>query len=114
MVTSGNGNQQEAWREVLKTMSRCPICGQSYQGERVRLLLQKESSSLIHSTCSQCHGSFMAMVVLAGRGLSSVGMVTDLSFEDVQRLYRAQPLSLDEVIEGYRFFKQHGIQEILK
>ena len=30
-------------------------------------------------------------------------MATDLSFEDLQKLHKNSPLSIDEIIEGYQF-----------
>ena len=51
----------------------------------------------------------MAMIVMLGQGLSSVGMITDLSFADVERLHRVEPISLDEALEGVRFI--HTMKE---
>ena len=45
----------------------------------------------------------MAMIVMLGQGLSSVGMITDLSYADVERLHRSEAISLDEALEGVRF-----------
>jgi hypothetical protein len=35
------------------------------------------------------------------KGMSTVGMVTDLSLKDVQKLYKMSPLTIDETIEAH-------------
>lgn len=48
----------------------------------------------------------MAMILQMGQGLSSVGMITDLSFADTKRLYQASPLTVNEMIAGYQAMQQ--------
>ncbi len=92
----------DGWREALKIISRCPICSAAYETERARLLAKSETAGLIHITCQQCASSFVAMVLVLGQGLSSVGMVTDLNYEDIERLHKAASFTVDEIIEGYQ------------
>lgn len=93
--------QSDAWREALKIINRCPICGEHYQTEAARLFAKKEAASFVHITCQKCRGFFIAMILLLGQGLSSVGMITDMSYQDVERLYKTKPLTTDEVIAGF-------------
>ena len=92
--------QPESWRAALKFISRCPVCSEVYPPETARLFAEREGASLIHLTCTGCQGYFMAMILNLGSGLSSVGMVTDLSFDDVGKIYRTEPLTLDEVLSA--------------
>jgi len=94
------------WREALKIISRCPICSENYRTEEAKVFAKNETASLIHITCHNCQSSFVAMVVMLGHGLSSVGMVTDLSYDDVQRLQKALPITTDEMIEAYKQMNQ--------
>lgn len=91
----------ESWREAIKIISRCPICSQNYKTESAQLFAKNESASMVHITCEHCQSSFVAMLLMIGHGLSSVGMVTDMSYDDVVRLHRTAPLTTDEIIEGY-------------
>ena len=91
----------ESWREALKFINRCPICSSLYDTKSARLFSRNESATLVHLTCSKCASYFVAMVLLMGQGVSSVGMVTDLSFEDVKRLYNIQPFTTDEIIDAH-------------
>ena len=107
-------SHSDRWREALKMMSRCPICKAEYQAGAAKIFAHNETASLVHSTCGGCGSGFVAMVVLLGHGLSSVGMVTDLSYADAERLQTAAPITVDEMIEAYQFMqREHSLEEAL-
>lgn len=97
----GLPKKMESWRAALKFINRCPICGSNYSSDRARLFAKNDTANLIHLTCSRCSSYFIAMVLFVGRGLSSVGMVTDLSFEDISRLHKTMPFTINDMIGGY-------------
>ena len=76
----------EQWRDALRLISRCPICNGNYVAEQAKVFARHETATLIHLTCDSCKSNFVAMILTLGQGLSSVGMVTDLNFEDEFRL----------------------------
>lgn len=91
----------ESWQEALKFINRCPICGANYEIEKAKLFSKNEAANLIHIPCSECNSYFVAMILVVGHGLSSVGMVTDLSFDDITRLHKIDPITTNEMITGY-------------
>lgn len=105
--------KSESWREALKFINRCPICSTNYETDRAQLFLASEAATLIHIGCPSCQSYFVAMIVMVGHGLSSVGMVTDLSFEDLTRLSQSDVLSTDEIIQGYESMNQHHFLQTL-
>jgi hypothetical protein len=92
----------DSWREALKFINKCPICSSSYALEEARLFGKHDSASFVHLTCPTCQSYFVAMIVMLGQGFSSVGMVTDLSLGDAERLYAAEPITVNEVIGGFK------------
>lgn len=100
-------NRGESWVEALKFIGHCPICNKHYEENRAKLFAKHHEANLIHITCSKCAGNFIAMVVVMSQGLSSVGMVTDLTFDDAKLLYKTAPLTVDEIISGYQFFQKN-------
>lgn len=102
----------EPWREALKFIGHCPICGTKYTTEQAQLFLKQDTLNLIHLTCAQCSSGFIAMVMMVGQGLSSVGMITDLNCADARRLYKTAPLTVDEVIEGHKFINNNSFLKI--
>lgn len=98
----------ESWREALKFINRCPICSSIYDVKDAKLFSRNESATLVHLTCNQCQSYFVAMVLLMGQGVSSVGMITDLNFDDVKRLYETEPLSTDEIISAHEELQRNS------
>ena len=101
-------HHSDRWREALKMMSRCPICTVEYTPDAAKLFAKNETASLVHIACASCGSGFVAMIVILVQGLSSVGMVTDLTFADVERLHKAEPITIDEVIEAYEEIQKIG------
>lgn len=91
----------DSWQEALKFINRCPVCGATYEVDKAKLFSKNLTASLVHIPCTVCQSNFVVMILIAGHGLSSVGMVIDLNFEDVNRLHKSLPLTIDEIIRGY-------------
>ncbi len=97
-----NNKKSDSWRKTLKLISHCPVCGRDYKSEAGKLFINESEARFVHFTCHHCHSHFMAMVMMVPKGTSTVGMVTDLSLKDVQKLYKMSPLTIDETIEGHK------------
>lgn len=72
------------------------------------MFAKTSNASMVHITCGKCSSFFMAMVISFGPGLSSVGMVTDLSCEDARRLHKSERLTVDELIAGHLFIRNNN------
>lgn len=57
-----------------------------------------DGSHLMHLHCQQCQAAILALVTVTPMGLSSVGMITDLSVTDVRKFKESEPIDFDEVI----------------
>lgn len=80
---------------VLKT---CPLCTCEYSQSDVQVLEEEEGLQLIHVTCASCQNAILAYIVESTVGLSSVGMLTDLTVTDVTRLRDTDPVGDNEVL----------------
>lgn len=103
----------ELWSEGRKLVSLCPVCETKYDTARARLLGQHDETQLLHVTCHKCHNAVMALVTVNQVGASSVGLLTDLAFEDVLKFRLEAPVSLDDVISTHEWFSSEGWQESL-
>lgn len=107
-----NNGKSDSWRNTLKLISHCPVCNHNYQSEAIKLFANVSEAKFVHFTCKSCHSYFIAMVMTMAKGVSTVGMVTDLSFADVQKLYTLPAITIDEAIEASQiidkpdFYKQ--------
>ena len=83
-------------QEGLRLMNQCPVCKGAYRADQKNILEERNSAHLVHITCPHCLNSIVAVIVTTPIGLSSVGMLTDLTAEDVSRLSHRSSLSADE------------------
>lgn len=102
-----SSKKSESWRSALKFINRCPICSGIYDGKEAKLFAKNDTATLVHLTCAECASYFVAMVLVVGQGVSSVGMVTDLSYEDARRLYQEGPFTTDEMIEAHELIQKN-------
>lgn len=102
----GQKGQPKSWRDALKIINRCPVCEAVYNADDARLFAEDGEASLVHITCGKCRSHFMALLMVMKQGLSSVGLLTDLTFDDLKRLQKAGPITLDEAIEAHEILER--------
>ena len=91
--------------EGVKLISYCPLCESSYNPREARVLGEKDDSHLLHIQCGNCSNAIIALVLISSVGVSSVGLVTDLAFDEVNRYKEAASISTDDVIEAHHLLK---------
>lgn len=89
--------------EVLKLLSYCPLCESNYNPLRAKVLEEKDEAHLLHIQCSNCGGSVVALLFTSGAGPTSIGLVTDLTSDDVLRFKDQTTVKTDEVISFHQF-----------
>src|SRR3989338_3029118 len=93
----------------VKLISYCPLCEQSYNPQEARVLGEKEDSHLLHIQCGRCSNAIIALVLISPVGVSSVGLVTDLGFNEVHFFKEARPISTDDVIETHHLLQNEDL-----
>ena len=63
-----------------------------------RVIDEREDTHLMHIRCKKCSHAILALVLTTGMGVSSMGLLTDLTFDDVVKFRDAEPITVDEVI----------------
>ena len=95
------------FEESLKLLSSCPICKAQYNPVRANVIEEREDSHLIHIQCERCSSAVVATVVTSGSGgATSVGLVTDLTADDVLTFKDAEPVSADDVLEAHEALEE--------
>lgn len=108
-----NSKQPKNWQKTLSLISQCPVCSQDYDKKTEKQFLDVKNTHLVHMTCNNCQSYFLAMVMELGKGVSTIGMITDLSYEDVKRTYKTKAIRMDEVIEASQLLNKNNIINIL-
>jgi len=108
-----NQNFDQSSDYNLKLISYCPVCHLRYDPLEAKVLDEKNGAHLIHFRCKRCQSAILALVVINNFGLSSVGMITDLDYAEIERFRRARPLQADDAIELYELLSQKNLAETL-
>lgn len=90
----------------LKFVSYCPLCNSAYNPLEAKILEEREDAHLVHVRCRNCHSAIVALIVAGGLGVSSIGLVTDLSSEDVLRFKNGEPITIDDILDLHHKLKE--------
>ncbi len=63
-----------------------------------QVLGEDGDTHLLHVRCRRCANAMLALVLVTKAGVSSVGLVTDLSFDDVVKFQSGGSVSIDDVM----------------
>lgn len=87
--------------EGLRLISYCPICSTHYNPFNAQILEERDDAHLIHVECRKCGSSIIALVLTGGIGISSVGLVTDLTGEEVLKFRKSDVIASDDVLDAH-------------
>lgn len=92
--------------EGIKLISFCPLCQAKQEKMNISVLEKNDSARLIHLECQNCRAAILALVMVSPAGLNSLGMITDLSAEEVLKFKDLEALEPDELLEFYELRKK--------
>lgn len=106
-------NKPVEWSEGLRLVSFCPVCETRYNPMQAQILGKDGETHLLHVQCKKCRNSILALVLVSQVGASSVGLLTDLTYEDVVRFKMNKQVSIDDVIDVHEFLRQSDLTGFL-
>ena len=83
---------------ATRVMQTCPICNTAYDERYARVLAGRGNANLVHTTCARCLSAIVALVVTGSGGVSSVGMLTDMNYDDALRFHADDAISIDDCL----------------
>lgn len=91
----------------VETLLYCSVCGQQYLRGSAKTVSTNEKAFLIYVKCHHCMSATLAMVTKNNKrgSVVTMGMLTDLSFEEASEMVKMQPISIDEVLDIYKTLK---------
>ncbi len=93
----------------VKIIAYCPFCEADLNPVKVRVIEAKEDKQLVHIQCSKCKTFIIALLLRTLNGLSSVGLITDLNFDDVFRFKDTCQLEADEIISLHKNLQKKDV-----
>lgn len=95
-------------QDAPQLMKQCPLCNTEYDVDKsIQVVEEQEGAELIHFFCLNCLNSVLALVGYSQFGVSSMGMLTDLTFEDVVRLRDRDTINEDDVLQTHQYLRLH-------
>jgi len=90
----------------MKLIASCPVCAEPYNPIEAKVIEEKDTLHLLHIQCKSCGSAIVSVVFSDGFGVSSMGLVTDLTAEDVAGFKDASPIAADDVMEMHRLLER--------
>jgi hypothetical protein len=100
--------ESDTWNERLKLLTACPVCKSDFDVIDTRIIETYPDAHLVHITCKKCRHALLAVVALTSEASQSVGLVTDLTYEDVLRFAQAEAIAINDVVAAHNYFEQSG------
>lgn len=85
----------------LEIFSNCSVCKNKLNRQDLTLVLEQNSKSVFHVSCSKCHTSVLILFSRGQEGILSVGMITDLNREEAIEKLKPSEITANEMIEIY-------------
>lgn len=91
----------------FELIALCPLCQARYEPYFAKMLKSSPEAHLWHVMCRHCLHAMMIVVMFDEQGIDSVGLVTDLSSDEVLRLSMSQTISTDDCIEVHTLLNKY-------
>ena len=109
MSTSPAQQTFAAFGEGVRLTSYCPLCENSYVPQDARCLGEKSDAHLLHITCGKCGTGMIALVLISNVGVTSVGLVTELTPIEVMLAKDAEAITTDDVITVHKLLELDAV-----
>jgi len=83
----------------MPVMKVCPVCQTSYYPWQAQVLEERHDAHLIFVECHKCGSGQVALIISGSVGVSTVGLVTDLTPTDVIKFKDSEHVDVDDVLE---------------
>lgn len=83
----------------------CPLCNKEYKPTNIRVIDDAENTLLAYSNCPRCQSGILSLLYKDLTGITLIGMVTDLSYQDALKLKKTREINTDDVIKAYSQLK---------
>ncbi len=76
----------------------CPLCGQGLIDSDIEIINSANGQMMVYATCGSCGVGVIAKVSLLPQGLVGLGILTDLTREEINTVNSNSPVSAEEVL----------------
>ena len=92
-------NKNKPLPQMASLVSYCPLCNASFSPRQAAVIGEGGDTQLLHISCNHCTSSIVLLLLIGEVGVSSVGLVTDLTGGEVLRFKNSEAVSSDDLID---------------
>ena len=91
-------------KRELDILLDCPVCSAKYESNNVKVVSARPNALLVHVNCCSCKSSSLALVNKNASGMTAVsmGILTDLDYEEATWMLQLAPITADEVLDVHQ------------
>ena len=93
-------------KSLQKLITTCPHCQAEFEQLDRTLIHESRTAKLLHVRCRTCQSSLVTLLFSTGPLISSIGLVTDLSREDVVKFQLTTQVSEDDLFALHHWLQQ--------
>lgn len=90
--------QFNVFHSNLHLNGRCPVCNTMYDLQQFKIIAERDQNVLTYITCASCGSAVLSMLTAGQQGLQAVGLVTDLTLDEVATFEQGGAVVADDVI----------------
>lgn len=90
---------------LLKLNARCPVCGNLYDLQKLRIIGEREQQILAYIDCGTCSTALLSILSMSPNGMTAHGLVTDLTVEEVVDAEAWKGIDADDVLDLHEFLE---------
>jgi len=90
-----------------KLIQKCPICGQEYNHNKIKILETQELYILSYLKCTSCDSGLALKILMLPHGMVGQAVVTELDDQELKNVKQVnKSISGEDVLCMYDFFKK--------
>ena len=94
-----------------KFLGNCPICNKKFSASRASEIDKIDAVYTLYVECQKCGSSVVLGVMKDMPGVvTTIGMLTDMKREDVDRIGSLPPITHDDVLKIHKYFKNANLK----
>ncbi|HBB37971.1 MAG: hypothetical protein UV82_C0006G0020 [Candidatus Magasanikbacteria bacterium GW2011_GWD2_43_18] len=102
-------DERDTQFQGLKLLKDCPLCQTTFQTTDIRIVDTYDNVHLLHLTCGECAHAILSLFAVSQMGMTSVGMATDLSALDAERVLDTEPIHEDEILSFHTLLSRESL-----
>lgn len=91
--------------EGVNLITVCPSCNTKYNPVQAKVLEENGNAHLLFISCKNCGSGVVALITSGGMGVTSMGLITDLSAEDILKFKESEFVSSSDVLKMHKLLE---------